>query len=170
VHNRNAPGTPPDHATSDNSPAPPTPPTATGANVSPNGTYTLPTGHFRLGLRGPTMASPAPPGGNNMSQMAWSDMHRYHLVHPLVPAKLLDTLGGPPMSSWLQQPPQHLPQQHDNNNAGCRPHDWDDQHHPCVNNSTRHLALLRGPIITPMPAIGRIRHVNLAKAGSISWG
>jgi hypothetical protein len=53
------------------------------------------------------------------------------------------------MSSRLRQQPQHLPQQHDNNNTGCHPHNWDDQHHPCANNSTRHLASLGGPIVTP---------------------
>jgi hypothetical protein len=50
AHNRNAPNAPPDHVTSTGSTAPPTPPTAAGTNVSPNGTYTLPTGHFGLRL------------------------------------------------------------------------------------------------------------------------
>jgi hypothetical protein len=79
AHDRNAPTAPPAH----------------------NGTYTLPTGHFGLGLRGPTMASPAPTCGNNVGQMAWSDIHRYHLVHPPDPAQVSEMLGGPPMSSHL---------------------------------------------------------------------
>ncbi len=47
-HHRNATTAPPDH----------------------NGTYTLPTGHFGLGLNGPTMASPAPTHGKDVGQMA----------------------------------------------------------------------------------------------------
>ncbi len=149
AHDRNAPNAPPDHATSAGSIAPPTPPTAAGTQVSPNDTYTLPTGHFGSGFNGSTMASHTPTHGNNMGRMAWLDMHQYHLVHPPVPALPSDTLSRPPMSSCFQQPPPHLPQQHYNHNASCRPHDWDDQHHPCANNSPWHLALLGGPIVSP---------------------
>ncbi len=101
AHDRNAPNAPPDHTTSACSTAPLTPLTTAGTNISPNVTYTLPTGHLGSGLRGPTMASPAPARGNNMSQMAWSDMHQYHSVHPPVPAQLSDTLSRPPISSCL---------------------------------------------------------------------
>jgi hypothetical protein len=148
AHDRIAPNALPDHATSAGSIAPLTPPTTAGTQVSPNGTYTLPTGHFWIGIQQPYHGLSRP----NPWQQCGSNGMVGHAPIPFGPPPGPGTTFG---HTWrasyviLPPTPPCLPQQHDNHNASCRPHDWDNQHHPHANSSVWHLALLGGPIISP---------------------